>query len=464
MQFNEPVFLLLFLPVLLAAYYLLPARWPVLRNLLLGLAGLVFYAWGGKQLVFLMLGAVAVNFVAALAIERRRGTPAGRWWLAGGILLNLAALLWFKYANFIAANLGVTLARVPQPLGISFFTFVAIAYLVEVHRGAAAVRSPLQSLLHLLFFSRVVAGPIVRPRDVDGQLAQRTVTREQFATAIRRFILGLGKKVLIANTVAGVADQIFAIPTGELTASLAWTGVVCYTAQIYFDFAGYSEMAIGLGGMFGFRIPENFNYPYIATSVRDFWRRWHMTLSGWLRDYLYIPLGGSRCAPWRAYFNLVVVFALCGLWHGASWSFIVWGLFQGLFLVLERLGWEAALEKMWAPCRHIYLMLVVMVSWVLFRTETLAQATGYLAAMTGLTHPTGVQDGARVYLTPLVLVALAVAVIGSMPVGPALTVWRERVAGRAEGPVTVGALVVLFVVAVMFIAASTYAPFIYAKF
>ncbi|MBI4025135.1 MAG: MBOAT family protein, partial [Verrucomicrobia bacterium] len=353
-------------------------------------------------------------------------------------------------------------------------TFVAIAYLVEVYGGsAAAIRNPIQGTLHLLFFSRILAGPIVRPCDVANDLARRTLERKQFAAAVRRFIIGLGKKVLIAGAVADVADRIFAIPAVELRPAVAWLGIVCYTAQIYFDFCGYTDMAIALGNMFGFRFPENFNYPYVATTVREFWRRWHITLSSWLRDYLYFPLGGNRCAPWRGYLNLGIVFLLCGLWHGARWTFIVWGLFQGVFLIIERLGWEELQGSLWRPLRHGYFLLVLMVSWVFFRSETLAQAFGYLWALAGLSSPTGVQDDVVAYLNPQVAIALIAAVVGSIPTVPALRRWWTTRADQMSPPCVThgiceaGTLVFLALVlaaSIFVVAASTYTPFIYTQF
>ena len=260
------------------------------------------------------------------------------------------------------------------PLGISFFTFHALSYVIDIHRRKSAGGKPLDFALYMTLFPHSIAGPIVRYGDIAGQIAHRVVTTAGFAEGIRRFIIGLAKKMLVANTVAVAADAIFALPGGELNFSLAWLGVACYTLQIYFDFSGYSDMAIGLAKLFGIDFLENFNYPYAARSITEFWRRWHISLSSWFRDYLYIPLGGNRCCPVRNYANLVTVFFLCGLWHGASWTFAAWGLFHGAFLVLERMKAGRVIESLWSPVRHVYTLLVVSVGWVLFRADTMPQA------------------------------------------------------------------------------------------
>jgi len=362
--------------------------------------------------------------------------------------------------------------RVLLPIGISFFTFHAISYVVDVYRGdATAQKSPVHAALYLLLFPQLIAGPIIRYRDIADQLARRWVTADDFAYGIRRFVIGLAKKVLIANVVAGPADQIFGLPTSQLDPGRAWLGIVCYTLQIYFDFSGYSDMAIGLGRMFGFRFPENFRWPYIAESVQGFWRRWHMSLSTWFRDYLYVPLGGNRVSPVRTYVNLVVVFFLCGLWHGASWTFVVWGLYHGTFLVVERLGLAEALERVWRPLRHVYLLVVVMIGWVFFRAETLTGAIGFLRAMAGAraTAPTIYTLGW--YLTPELWIALVAGAIGSMPIVPALAAARGRT-GQTPAPgaattypaFSTVALMALLVASIVHIAARTYNPFIYFRF
>ena len=500
MLFTEPTFLFLFLPVLLALYFATRSRWHgAYCNWLLLIASILFYAKGGRGFTWLMLGSIAFNYWMAIAIARGKGAVplfrdggeakkgygpfSARTLLAFTIAVNLVVLGVFKYANFFADNVNalflvlhvnpVVVPRVLLPIGISFFTFHAISYVVDVYRGdATAQKSPVHAALYLLLFPQLIAGPIIRYRDIADQLARRLVTVDDFAYGVRRFVIGLAKKVLIANVVAGPADQMFGLAPAELDPARAWLGVACYTLQIYFDFSGHSDMAIGLGRMFGFRFPENFRWPYIADTVQGFWRRWHMSLSTWFRDYLYVPLGGNRVPPARRYLNLVVVFFLCGLWHGASWTFVVWGLFHGTFLVLERLGLGDAIARVWKPVRHAYLLLVVMVGWVFFRADSLPGALAFLNAMAGAraTAPSTYTIGW--YLTPELWIALVAGVIGSMPVVPALAAWRDRAAenGGAGGfaalsaPLNTAALMALLVASVMQIAARTYNPFIYFRF
>jgi alginate O-acetyltransferase complex protein AlgI len=324
-------------------------------------------------------------------------------------------------------------------------------------------------------FPQLVAGPIVRYHTIAARLTRRYVTREGFTIGLRRFIIGLGKKVLIANTLAVPADAVFALEGGDLSAPLAWLGVACYTFQIYFDFSGYSDMAIGLGRMFGFKFPENFNYPYISASIREFWTRWHISLSTWFRDYLYIPLGGGRVSPWRVRLNLVTVFVLCGLWHGASWTFLVWGLFHGLFLAAERTAFGRWLDAAGRPLGQGYCLLVVMVGWVFFRADSLPQALDYLAVMSGLGPRAGPEHHLLMYLTPDVALALVVAALGATPVVAWLERWTRGALARAQGRPAVlwrgaagltdaAVLGIVLVVSATDLIAGSYNPFIYFRF
>jgi alginate O-acetyltransferase complex protein AlgI len=472
--FTEPSFLFLFLPVLLALYFLKRPHGSY-ANVLLLAASVLFYARGGGAFTWLMLASIAFNYVMAIGVARDRS----KTWLAAAIAVNLLVLGVFKYANFFADNVNALLTSfhvgpfaMPQvllPIGISFYTFHAISYVVDVYRGdATAQKSPVHAALYLLLFPQLIAGPIIRYREIADQLARRVVRIDDFAEGTRRFIVGLGKKVLIANNVATAADGIFALAPSELTPTHAWLGIVCYTLQIYFDFSGYSDMAIGLGRMFGFRFPENFRWPYVADTVQDFWRRWHMSLSSWFRDYLYVPLGGNRLSKGRMYFNLVLVFFLCGLWHGASWSFVVWGLYHGTFLVLERLGLAAFVRRLPAPVRHAYLLLVVMIGWVFFRADTLQHAAAYLGAMAGTTAPGIKPFDAAWFLTPKVVFAMLAGAIGSTPVvrgvrtTPALRE-VERRGWMVEGAAT-AALAGVLAASILQIAGRSYDPFIYFRF
>jgi alginate O-acetyltransferase complex protein AlgI len=478
--FTEPTFLFLFLPLLLGLYF--APRSPehgAYGNWLLLIASVVFYAKGGGRFTALMLASIAFNYFMAIAVDRRRGTPAGRRALAFAVATNLVVLGVFKYANFFVENLNALAGRdvlaLPQillPIGISFYTFHAISYVVDVHRrDAIAQKSPVHAALYLLLFPQLIAGPIIRYRFLADQLALRRVTAMDFAYGTRRFVLGLGKKLLIANTVAGAADGIFARPPLQWNAGLAWLALVCYTLQIYFDFSGYSDMAIGLGRMFGFRFPENFRHPYVADSVQDFWRRWHISLSSWFRDYLYVPLGGNRVSTARTYLNLVIVFFLCGLWHGASWNFVLWGLFHGAFLVLERLGLGSLVARLWAPLRRAYLLLVVMVGWVLFRAETLPQALAFLNALVGRGGAQPSPYAVSWFLTPELWVAIGAGVVGAMPLVPRLARWRDSLAGARPRTVVsavdlaaTAGLLVVFLLSVLQVAARSYNPFIYYRF
>jgi alginate O-acetyltransferase complex protein AlgI len=349
---------------------------------------------------------------------------------------------------------------------------------IDVYRREVpSLKNPINFALYISFFPQSIAGPIVRYNDVAKQLVYRVVTLEGFADGVRRFIMGLAKKMIIANNVALAADSIFLLPHRELTAGLAWLAVISYTIQIYFDFSGYSDMAIGLAKMFGFQFRENFNYPYIAQSITEFWRRWHISLSTWYRDYLYIPLGGNRHSTTRTYWNLVTVFFLCGLWHGASWTFILWGLFHGTFLVIERMGLGKLLERTWAPIRHSYTLLVVMVGWVLFKAATMSQVAAFLKAMIGRGHGAGIRYNASLYLNIQVVGILIIGLVASLPVLPWLAGLRDRMSAALEKRgglslvvepvvafVPVLVLVLFLIVSAMFLAGGTYNPFIYYRF
>ena len=457
MVFSSVTFLFLFLPIVLAAFWLTPPRW---RTSVLVAASWIFYAWGEKTLVALLVLSALFNWAMAIEIGGADGRVR-RVLLTVAVAVNLAALVYFKYTDFLLAQLNALLAwghvrrviwqPVHLPIGISFVTFEAISYLVDVYRGhLRPAKNPINVAFYLAFFPHLIAGPILRYSDIAPSLEKPWPGLTEFDRGVARFITGLGKKVLIANVLGQVADQIFALPGAQLGTAVAWLGILCYSLQIYFDFSGYSDMAIGLGHLFGFTLPENFRLPYTADSIRDFWRRWHISLSSWFRDYLFLPLGGSRQGPARTYRNLLVVFLLCGLWHGASTTFIVWGLYHGVFLALERTRFGAGLARLPALVRRAYTVLVVMVGWVLFRAATLAAATGYLAAMFGK----GGHDRVplRYYLSPEVLLVLAVA----MP----LSVWSVTL--RPAPALMVQTAV--FVLSLLYVAAGTYNPFIYFRF
>tara|TARA_R110002124_G_scaffold16165_5_gene69436 strand:- start:2552 stop:3985 length:1434 start_codon:yes stop_codon:yes gene_type:complete len=423
--FTSPVFLFGFLPLVLAMHYLAPTR---LKNAVLLFASLLFYTWGETLYVLLMLVSILANYCFGLAIDHSRQSRYPRLWLAIGVATNLVLLAAFKYANFLVDNVNVllqwaeipplVLAPVHLPLGISFFTFQAMSYIIDVYRGQVTAQKKLTHVaLYISLFPQLIAGPIVRYHDIARQIVERHIDSALFISGVRRFLMGLAKKLLIANSMGQVATTAFSTSSTELGFALAWLGIICYALQIYFDFSGYSDMAIGLGRMLGFRFQENFNYPYIAASLQDFWRRWHISLSRWFRDYLYIPLGGNRLGVARTYFNLMLVFFLCGLWHGASWNFVIWGMIHGCFLVLERGLFGDFLNWLWRPLRHAYTLIVVCFAWVFFRAETLPQAFSYCAALLGMGDTAPVAGFVeRIILKPDILAALLTAILLATPV------------------------------------------------
>jgi len=481
MLFSSPIFLFLFLPLVLAIYFLCPG--PRLRNIWLLVASIIFYAWGEVSFVLLILGSTAMNYALGLRMDRQTEVRDRKWTVAIAVALNLGLLIFFKYANFFVANLNalrhtVQLAPinwepVRLPIGISFFTFHALSYIIDIYRRKwPAARNPADLALYIFFFPQLIAGPILRWSAIAPQIAARTVNRERFADGIRRFIYGLAKKMLVANTLAVSVDQIFSLSRGLVTPALAWAGTAAYMLQIYFDFSGYSDMAIGLGKMFGFDFMENFNYPYISQSIRDFWRRWHISLSSWFRDYLYFPLGGNRRSPGRTGFNLLVVFFLCGLWHGASWTFVIWGLYHGCFLILERARFGTFLDSRAAFFRHVYTLLVVLMGWVFFRADSLEQAMTFFGAMFGVTRATTSDALFDQIFTGQFAVAMLAGIVFATPVAS----WLERELGRLLSAgmerimrVTVVIaepvlLIALLLISAMRLAGGTYNPFIYFRF
>lgn len=476
MVFSSPIFLFLFLPLTLISHFIFPLR---ARNFHLLLASLLFYFWGEVAYGLVVVAAVVANYLFARWIALRQGSGKV---LACGVAINLFLLGWFKYSNFLADNGNrlashffggafLVLPEVHLPLGISFFTFHAISYLIDVKRGNARVQKSLADFaLYLLLFPQLVAGPIIRYKDIAPQLGPRRCSRTDFAWGFQRFAFGLGKKMLLANPLGETADKIFSLSPSDLTGTVAWLGILAYSLQIYFDFSGYSDMAIGLMRMFGFQIQENFHYPYISRSVREFWRRWHISLSTWFRDYVYIPLGGNRLGVLRSYAHLLVIFLLCGLWHGASWSFLVWGLWHGIFLVLERTSLGAMLARGPRWCQHCYLLLVVVIGWVFFRASTLGQALDYLRVMAGFSRANPYLYPFLLYLDHYTVLAIILAAVGSTPVIPsfaALVAKKVEYSTMVAGSwlaVRIGAMMVIFSLAVCFVAAGTYNPFIYFRF
>jgi alginate O-acetyltransferase complex protein AlgI len=479
MLFSSPLFLFLFLPVVVVVAVLCPRR---AQNAFLVAASLLFYAWGEVKWTWLLLASICFNYVAGRLVAR---VGARRAVLGVAIGVNLALLGWFKYGEFFADMLSAVIVPfgagalrsgpIHLPIGISFYTFHAISYLVDTYRGRVRPqRNLLDFALYVSLFPQLVAGPIVRYHDISGQIAERRTTLDDFAGGARRFALGLSKKVLIANTVAVSVDALFAIPDNELTAPLAWLGAGLYTLQIYYDFSGYSDMAIGLGHLFGFRLPENFDYPYVSRSVTEFWRRWHISLSSWFRDYLYVPLGGNRRGRWLTGRNLVMVFFLCGLWHGASVNFVAWGLYHGSLLLLERGRLGALLARAPRPVAHLYALFVIIVGWVPFRAKTMSAAMVHLGAMFGFGARTAQIYTPASYLHTDVVLAVLVGLVAAAPVVPWLARERRELGERPgaaprlaylawESAALVFTATVLVASAAV-LASGTYDPFIYFRF
>jgi alginate O-acetyltransferase complex protein AlgI len=482
MVFSSVTFLFFFLPITLVIYFFL---WNTkAKNAFLLIVSLIFYVVGEKAYSVLLIVVIVMNYLFGIWMARS-GTRR-RLVLVLAVAGNLLIMVFFKAGNFIVGNVNALLGlfgypslNIPPihlPAGISFFIFAIMSYVIDLYRGNIEVqKNPFSLGLYLSVFPKLMQGPIERYGDIAGQVRERRVSLDGFVCGLKRFIVGLAKKVLVANTLGVPVAKIFSTPTGELTAGVAWFGIASFILQLYFDFSGYTDMAIGLGRMFGFNFRENFNYPYISRSLREFWRRWHITLTSWFRDYLYIPMGGSRVSRWRGYYNIVFVFLLTGLWHGASWTYIVWGLFNGVILVLERAS-NNITEKMWSPIGNIYFLVIFMVSLVFFRSETVSYSWGYLGAMFGFSRPVVAQYTALQFLSHNdVLTAFLAAAVGSRPVVPFIRSWIERRMGGLEGQgqkalnlafsaIQVFSLTALLIVSSMSLASDTYNPFIYQQF
>jgi len=477
MVFSSAVFIFAFLPLVLAVYYLARPSW---RNYILLAFSLFFYAWGETVYVLLMLGSIGFNFTIARSIRQTKPANTRKKLLGAGLAGNLLLLGFFKYAVFagkvivdllsLGGNQVWEIPDIHLPIGISFFTFQAMSYLVDVYRGT--VKGALRiadCALYISLFPQLIAGPIVRYHQIAEQIKSRVVTSRYFSTGVQKFIIGLAKKVLLADSAGLVADTIFKLPVEQLTTSMAWLAVSAYTLQIYFDFSGYSDMAIGLGRLFGFKFEENFNYPYLSRSIKEFWRRWHISLSTWFRDYLYIPLGGCKKGRGRTYFNLWVVFVLCGLWHGAGWNFIVWGVLHGVYLVLERLGLERLLNRIWRPLQHLYTLVLVMIGWVIFRTESLGDAWIYLKTLVTFKSDLAIPANILFLYDPGRLVFMFISILFCFPIGKWFKAYLQKSSEHNRMPVYIECfyyvfLLAIFVVSLAGIASNTYQPFIYFRF
>ena len=466
MLFSSMTFVYMFLPIVCLIYLCSKKE---LHNGILLAASILFYAWGEPRYLAIMFLTIIVNYLGAIAVEKWEKHK--KLSLILTVIVNLGFLAYFKYFNFVIDNinhifsLDIKLVEVILPLGISFYTFQAMSYLIDVYRGECKAQKDFYKLaLYICLFPQLIAGPIVKYHDIEEQIDSREVNFDKVQYGVKRFIIGLSKKMLIANTMGAIADKIFIQSPDTFTPVVAWLGAVAYSFQLFFDFSGYSDMAIGLGAIFGFKFMENFNYPYISKSITEFWRRWHISLSTWFKQYLYIPLGGSKCGLRRTCINLGIVFFLTGLWHGASWTFIVWGVWNGFFIILEKItGWHKEAQGFLINfTKHLYAIFVFVTGWVLFRSEDLGYAFKYLKNMFGLVNVHDISYAMPYYVDTYEVIMFVAAIVCSIPI------FQNILNVNKENKLLYGAvnlwLLFLFLLSSATIAASTYNPFIYFRF
>ncbi|MEG2197774.1 MAG: MBOAT family O-acyltransferase [Cellulosilyticaceae bacterium] len=461
MVFSSLLFLFIFLPIFLGVYYVAPKG---LRNFILFAASLIFYAWGEPIYVVIMIFSTIVDYTIGLVIHKYRANqPIAKAAMISSVLINLVVLGFFKYSNFFIDNMNnlwgmnIELLKIALPIGISFYTFQTMSYTIDLYRGKIGVQKNIISFgAYVSMFPQLIAGPIVKYATVEHELNHRVESIDGFGEGSIRFIEGLGKKVLIANNIGLLWENIKVMPLIELTTIGAWMGIMAFAFQIYFDFSGYSDMAIGLGKMLGFNFGENFNYPYISKSVTEFWRRWHMSLGSWFREYLYIPLGGNRVKKSRFYINLLIVWFLTGFWHGAGWNFILWGLFFGMIMIVERMILLKYLEKSPAYIARIYLIVVVLISWVFFSLETLPQIVGYLKTMFGLGEGVWIDKQTLYYMTNYLMIFI-VAILFATPI-------MKRLREKSKGWMVYVFYIGILVLSTAYLVDSTFNPFLYFRF
>ena len=473
MVFSSLLFLFRFLPLVFLLYYLTPRRG---RNVVLFLFSLLFYAWGEPKYVFLMLFSITMDYTVGRLIDKakREGKPGkAKGCLLFSVFMNLAILGFFKYADFIISSinavsgLNLPLLNIPLPIGISFFTFQTMSYTIDVYRGNTDVQKNWISYgTYVSMFPQLIAGPIVQYKTIAKQMKERRENLDDFTEGIHRFVTGVGKKVLLANNIGLLWDAAAALPVAELPVATAWLGALAYTFQIYFDFSGYSDMAIGLVKMFGFHFLENFNYPYISRSITEFWRRWHISLSSWFREYVYIPLGGNRRGIKKQIRNIAVVWMLTGIWHGASWNFVLWGVYYGALLIIEKFVLKDILIKLPRVFRHIYALFFVLIGWVIFAFDKIAVGVQYIGAMFGGAG-VGLVDSTTIYLLYNYAVLLVILVLASTELPKKVAALLIRKAGENNWLVTIARLVFyagVFFLGVAYLVDATYNPFLYFRF
>lgn len=470
MLFSSITFLFIFLPLTLLLYYLVPVR---MKNYVMLAASLIFYAWGEPVYIILMILSIILNYFCGQDIyEKRDNARAMKMSLMFGVVMNLLILGFFKYYGLLMDTINAILPiDIPYrvlalPIGISFYTFQAMSYLIDVYRKEVKPQeNVLYFALYISMFPQLIAGPIVRYIDIEEQLKERSINSTKFGEGAMYFIRGLAKKVVLANTFGSVYEQVAAMQMGSFSTLTAWVGAIAYAFQIYFDFGGYSDMAIGLGKMFGFEFLPNFNYPYIAKSITDFWRRWHISLSTWFREYVYIPLGGNRCTPSRHILNLLIVWMLTGLWHGAQWNFMFWGLYYGVILILEKYLWGSKIEKLPSAVQHIYAFVLVLFGWVFFFSPTLGYAGQYLKVMFGI-GAKGIFDKQGFFMIFTNWLLIVIAILASAPRGYKLLkkitgCWQSE---EVRAIVTCAVYIAMFLLCIAFLVTETYNPFLYFRF
>lgn len=466
MVFSSTIFLCVYLPLVLLGYYICPKKG---RNLFLLIVSLVFYAWGEPKYVFLMIFSILVNYIFGRLMDKNRGRQKRmKLLLVLSVVIDLGLLSVFKYTDFIITNVNAIfgssfdLLNIALPIGISFYTFQAMSYTIDVYRNDVRVQKNLIDFgMYITMFPQLIAGPIVRYADVQDQLAERSVTMADFSEGVMRFVVGLGKKVLLANQMGAVWSEIYALG-GDVSALMAWTGAIAYTFQIYFDFSGYSDMAIGLGRMFGFKFPENFRYPYQSVSITDFWRRWHITLSTWFKEYLYIPLGGNRYGLARQALNLLIVWSLTGFWHGAGWNFVMWGLYYFVILFIEKLFLLKALDKLPKLFRHVYALLLIVIGWVIFASDDVSVLLPYLGSMFGANGAVGGMDVYTLF-TKAVLIVICCVASTELPKRLFLSAtgaMNEKAAFTIKSVMTIA----LLALSMILLIGDSYNPFLYFRF
>lgn len=470
MVFSSILFITRFLPLVLAIYFIVPKR---IRNLVLFLSSILFYAWGEPVYILLMCFTITVDYVFGIIIDKQISVGKknkAKVSLVAAVVINLLLLGYFKYANFTIDTInsltgaGIAAIKLALPIGISFYTFQSLSYVIDVYRGDTKVQKNILDFgTYVTLFPQLIAGPIVRYRTVAEEMQGRVENRADFARGISRFIFGLGKKVLLANNAGLLWDSVNALTASEMSVGSFWLGILAYTFQIYFDFSGYSDMAIGMGLMFGFHFDENFNYPYMAKSITEFWRRWHISLSTWFKEYVYIPLGGNRAGLAKQIRNIVIVWMLTGFWHGASWNFVAWGLYYGVILIFEKVFLLKIIEKMPKVVRHLYTMFLVIIGWVLFSFDSFKKGAEFIAGMFGL-GGYSVINKEFIYLLLNNLVLLIILVVASTDVPKR---WIEKLAAKDKPVFKVAGIIILEVIlgiCVAYLVASTYNPFLYFRF